>query len=77
MQSWRDLTPHRPVEYEATRHYAGPMTSIAQSILNIGDQAVTGTAQLFYAPVSGSSCLVLTPQGRGISTLAVGIPKGE
>jgi len=38
--------------YEATRHYTDPFTAFGQSFLNVGAQAMTGTGQLFYAPVS-------------------------
>lgn len=39
--------------YAASRHYTDPFTAFGQSFVNVSAQAVTGTGQLFYAPVSG------------------------
>jgi hypothetical protein len=36
----------------ATRHYTDPFSAFGQSFLDVSAQAVSGTGELFYAPVS-------------------------
>ncbi|CAK9780585.1 UDP-Glycosyltransferase/glycogen phosphorylase [Cutaneotrichosporon oleaginosum] len=63
--AWRDLVPHRAVDYDSSRHYTDPFASFGQSVLNLGAMSVGSAGELFYAPA------------RGLGGLVWGVPKAS
>ncbi|BEJ13699.1 hypothetical protein CspHIS471_0308730 [Cutaneotrichosporon sp. HIS471] len=63
--AWRDLVPHRPVDYDSLRHYTDPFASFGQSVLNLGAVSMGSASELFYAPA------------RGLGGLVWGVPKAS
>ncbi|GMK53538.1 hypothetical protein CspeluHIS016_0101240 [Cutaneotrichosporon spelunceum] len=63
--AWRDLQPHRPVDYNSLRHYTDPFASFGQSVLNLGAVSMGSASELLYAPA------------RGLGGLVWGVPKAS